>query len=167
VRLVADVKGEDFEAREDSDVRFVVTKPDGETVELTGELSENITGRFEAVMSAMDAGAYTAEVAATIHRLDQQPDLLSATVGWASQPDQKEMASVSVNTRFLSDIATATGGQLVDVDQLEQFVDDLTHGDAPLVEVWSWPIWHQWWVFGLAVSCFVADWTMRRRLGLP
>lgn len=167
VRLVADVKGEDFEAREDADVRFVVTKPDGETVELTGELSEDITGRFEAVMSAIDAGAYTAEVAATIHRLDQQPDQLSASVGWASQPDQKEMASVSVNTRFLADIAAATGGELVEVDQLQQFVDDLAQGDAPLVEVWSWPIWHQWWVFGLAVGCFVADWTMRRRQGLP
>lgn len=167
VRLVADVKGEDFESREDADVSFVVTKPDGETVELTGEVSENITGRFEAVMSAIDAGAYTAEVTATIHRLEQEPDQLSATVGWASQPDQKEMASVGVNSKFLSDIAVATGGRLVELDQLDSFVDDLARSDAPLVEVWSWPIWHQWWVFGIAVGCFVADWTMRRRLGLP
>ncbi|MEZ6128263.1 MAG: glutamine amidotransferase [Planctomycetaceae bacterium] len=167
VRLVADLKGRDFELREDADVRFVVTKPDGEKVEITGEPAEDEIGRFEVVMSAVDAGAYTAEVTATVNEADQEPEELSSSIGWASQPDQEEMASVTVNTRFLTDVATATGGHVVALEDLESFVDDLSHTDAPLVEVWSWPIWHQWWVFGMAVACFVTDWTLRRRQGLP
>ncbi len=118
-------------------------------------------------MSAVDAGAYTAEVTATVNEAEQEPEELSGSIGWASQPDQEEMASVTVNTRFLTDVATATGGHVVALKDLDAFVDDLSHTDAPLVEVWSWPIWHQWWVFGMAVGCFVTDWTLRRRQGLP
>ena len=77
------------------------------------------------------------------------------------------MASVNINRRFLSNIADTTGGKTVPIEELDSFVDDLAHSDAPLVEVWSWPIWHQWWIFGIAVGCFVTDWTIRRRNGLP
>lgn len=167
VRLVADLKGNDFEVREDANVQFQVTNPSGEIVKLTGEPSEDTIGRFEAVVSAVDSGPWLAEATATLNDPDQPPEELKASVGWASQPDQEEMASVNVNDRFLNDVATVTGGRLVNLDDLDSFVDELSHSDAPLVEVWSWPIWHQWWVFGIAVVCFVADWTIRRRLGMP
>ena len=167
VRLVADLKGQDFELREDADVRFRVTKPDGTEVEIAGEPSEAVSGRFEVVMSAVEAGAYTASVRATLNETDEAPEELLASVGWASQPDQEEMASVEIDKRFLNDVASATGGHLVPIEELDSFVDDLSRSDAPLVEVWSWPIWHQWWIFGIAVGCFVTDWTIRRRNGLP
>ncbi len=167
VRLVADLKGKDFEVREDADVRFVVTKPDGKKIEISGEPSEDVIGRFEVVVSSVAAGAYTADVVATLNEADQESEQLTANVGWASQPDQEEMASVSVNVRFLTDVAAATGGRVVAMSELDSFVDDLAHSDAPLVEVWSWPIWHQWWVFVAAIGCFVTDWTLRRRMGLP
>ena len=167
VRLIADIKGKDFEVREDAAVRFVVTKPNCEKTEIAGEPSEDVIGRFEVVMSAVDPGAYTAEVVATLNEADQLPEELTATTGWASQPDQEEMASVAANARFLNDVAAATGGRVIAMAELDTFVNDLAHSDAPLVEVWSWPIWHQWWVFVVAVGCFVTDWTLRRRLGLP
>ena len=167
VRLIAYIKGKDFEVREDAAVRFVVTKPNGEKTEIAGEPSEDVIGRFEVVMSAVDPGAYTAEVVATLNEADQLPEELTATTGWASQPDQEEMASVAANARFLNDVAAATGGRVIAMAELDTFVNDLAHSDAPLVEVWSWPIWHQWWVFVVAVGCFVTDWTLRRRLGLP
>ena len=167
VRLVADIKGKDFDVREDADVQFVVTKPDGEQVEITGEPSEDILGRFEVVMSAVEAGPYTAAVKATLNDSEEGPEELAASVGWASQPDQEEMASVAVNKRFLTSVAETTGGRVVSIEELDSFVDDLSRSDAPLVEVWSWPIWHQWWIFGIAVGCFVTDWTIRRRNGLP
>ena len=167
VRLIADIKGKDFEVREDAAVRFVVTKPNGEKTEIAGEPSEDVIGRFEVVMSAIEPGAYTAEVVATLNEAGQLPEELTATTGWASQPDQEEMASVAANSRFLNDVAAATGGRVIGMAELDSFVDDLANSDAPLVEVWSWPIWHQWWVFVVAVGCFVTDWTLRRRLGLP
>ena len=167
VRLVTDLRGRDFEVREDASVRFVVTKPNGETVEIAGEPSENTIGMFEVVMSAVEAGAYTAAVSATLNDPDQEPEELSGSVGWASQPDQEEMASVTVNTRFLTNVADATGGQVVSIDDIDSFVADLARTDAPLVDIELDPLWHQWWVFALAVGCFVTDWTIRRRNGMP
>lgn len=167
VRLIADLKGKDFEVREDADIRFVVTRPDGEKIEISGEPAEETIGRFEVMMSSVDPGAYTAEVTATVNDAEFGPEELTAAIGWASQPDQEEMASVAVNRRFLADVAAATGGRLVPVAELDEFVDDLSGSEAPLVEVWSWPVWHQWWIFGLAVGCFVTDWTIRRRQGMP
>lgn len=167
VRLVADLKGKDFDIREDADVTFKVTKPDGEQVEVAGEPSEETLGRFEVVMSSIDPGAYSVQVTAEIDDPEEPPEVLTATVGFASQPQQEEMASVAINEKYLADVARTTGGRTVSIDELDAFVDDLARSDAPLVEVWSWPLWHQWWVFGIVVGCFVADWTIRRRLGLP
>ncbi len=167
VRLIADLKGRDFEVREDASVTFRVTRPDGEEVEVMGEPSEDTIGRFEVVMSSIEPGPYTASVTAMVNEPDKEPETLNASVGWASQPDQEEMAAVTVNEKFLADVAKATGGRVIQLNELDSFVDDLAHSDAPLVEVWSWPIWHQWWVFGTAVVCFVTDWTLRRRQGLP
>ena len=166
-RLTVDVRDRDFEPREDADIHVKVTKPDGEVIELVGEPSDEQIGQFEIVLSALQPGPYTAEVAATLTHPDEGPEELAASTGWASQPDQEEMASVRVDRKYLQQIADQTGGQLVQADELDDFVEQLSASDAPIVEIWSWPVWHQWWVFVTAVICFVGDWTIRRRLGLP
>lgn len=167
VRIVADLKGKDFEPREDADVRFRISGPDGLRVDIAGEPSDETAGRFETVMSSIEPGAYSVEATAEINDPEQPLESLSATVGWASQPQQEEMASVAINEKYLASVAKTTGGKVVPLNELDTFVDELARSDAPLVEVWSWPLWHQWWVFLAVVFCFVADWTIRRRLGLP
>lgn len=167
VKLVADLKGRDFEVREDADVKFTITKPSGEQLSMAGEPSEQTAGQFEAVVFGVEPGAWQASVVATLNEPDELPEELRAQVGWASQPDQQEMSSVTTNQRLLEDIATTTGGRVIDSTKLDEFVNDLSRSDAPLVEVWSWPVWHQWWIFAIAVGCFVSDWTIRRRHGLP
>lgn len=167
VRLVADLKGRDFELREDARVTFTITRPDGAQIPMAGEPSDDVVGRFEAVVAGVAPGAYKAEVRATLTDPDRPPEELTARTGWASQPDQQEMASVTTNRRLLEDIAATTGGRVIDAAELDGFVNDLSRSDAPLVEVWSWPVWHQWWIFAAAVGCFVTDWTIRRRNGLP
>lgn len=167
VRLQADVKGADFEIRDDADVRFRITGPDGTESEVAAEPSDDVTGRFEAVVPASVAGAWRADVTATLPQTNQPSEVLQAEIGWASQPDREEMASVTVNRRLLQQLAQTTGGRMLKMNELDQFSDDAAHRNAPLVEVWSWPVWHQWWVFLTAVACFVTDWTLRRRQGLP
>ena len=167
VKLVADLKGGDFEVREDADVKFTITGPDGKTLPMAGEPSEDVAGRFEAIVFGVEPGAWQARVVATFNDGQTEPEQLQAQVGWASQPDQQEMSSVTANRRLLEEVATTTGGRLIDSAELDRFVDDLSRSDAPLVEVWSWPVWHQWWIFAIAVGCFVSDWTLRRRHGLP
>jgi hypothetical protein len=166
VKLTAFVRGSDFEARENADVKFVVTGPDGQTFELTGEPSDKDSGMFEVSVSAAQPGAWKATVTAVMSD-DGETEPLVASTGWASQPDQKELKSVQVDRTFLEAVAKTTGGRTLELDELEDFVDSLPQSSAPLVEVWSWPIWHSWWVFIAAMACIGTDWTLRRRRGLP
>lgn len=166
VRLTAFVRGSDFEARENADVKFSVVGPDGQTFELTGEPSDSVAGQFESSIAASQPGAWQVSVSATISDDPATPPLVAAT-GWASQPDQKEMKSVQVDHAFLEQLAKITGGRTVPLSSLESFVGTLPQSNAMLVEIWSWPIWHSWWIFLTAVACLATDWTLRRRRGLP
>jgi len=166
VRLTAFVRGADFESRENADVKFSVTGPDGQIFELIAEPSDSQLGMFEANVAAGQAGPWRTTVTATLADANDVEPLV-ASIGWASQPDQKELRSVQVDHTFLNEVAGITGGRTLSLNDLEAFVDSLPEGSAPLVEVWSWPIWHSWWIFIVAVACFVTDWTLRRRRGLP
>lgn len=166
VRLTAFVRGADFEARENADVKFTVTSPDGQKFELAGEPSDTESGSFEATVAAAQAGAWKVSVSAALAD-EGNPEPLLAETGWASQPDQKEMKSVEVNRTFLQSVADLTKGRMVELKELDRFIDSLPQSSAPLVEVWSWPIWHSWWIFLAALACLVTDWALRRRRGLP
>jgi hypothetical protein len=98
---------------------------------------------------------------------DAASEPLVATSGWAHQPDQREMQSVSVNRPWLEEVAAVTGGRTVEFADLEEFTGSLPQSSAPLVENWSWPLWHSWWVFLTAIGCIATDWGLRRRRGLP
>lgn len=167
VVLMSDVRHKNFDLCDDADVSFEITQPDGQILQVTGEPSDDVPGRFQAVVAALDAGRWRAKVSASIQADGEEPEILMAETGWASEPDQLEMKSVRINENFLEQVAAETGGQLVPLDQLENFVEGLSYRDAPLVERQTSPVWNQWWVFLLAVGCFGADWTIRRRQGLP
>ena len=166
VKLTAFVRGTDFEARENADVKFSVVGPDGQTFELTGEPSDSVAGQFESFVAASQPGAWRVSVSAIVSD-DSAAVPLTATTGWASQPDQKEMKSVQIDRTFLEELAKTTGGRTVALSNLESFVSSLPQGKAPLIEIWSWPIWHSWWLFLVAIACLATDWTLRRRRGLP
>ena len=166
VKITAFVRGTDFEARENADVTFSVVGPDGQTFELTGEPSDSAAGLFETSIAASQPGAWHVSVTATASDDAASPPLFAAT-GWASQPDQKEMKSIQVDRQFLEQLAKLTGGRTVPLSDLENFIRSLPQRSAPLVETWSWPIWHSWWIFLVAIACLATDWTLRRRKGLP
>jgi hypothetical protein len=166
MKLTAVVRGSDFEVSENADVRFSVTAPDGQVFELTGVPSDTESGTFEATLVAAQEGGWQMSVKAVVSD-DAKAEPLTAVAGWASQPNQKEMQSVRINRSGLEDLATQTGGRVLELDEIEDLVSALPQSKAPLTEFWSWPVWHSWWVFLIIVGCLTADWTMRRRGGLP
>jgi len=42
----------------------------------------------------------------------------------------------------------------------------LPNRKAPITESWTSPLWHQAGVFLFALTCFVAEWGLRRKRGL-
>ncbi|MGV2334318.1 MAG UNVERIFIED_CONTAM: hypothetical protein LVR18_09455 [Planctomycetaceae bacterium] len=166
VRLTASVRGQDFEVRENADVRFKVTAPDGREFELTGVPADAETGVFEAEISAAQEGACGVQATAILTS-GTAPETLTTNSGWASQPLQQELRSVQVRQDWLQELAAKTGGRLISLDDVNDLVQQLPTAAAPLQEIRSWPIWHSWWVFLAAVLLLSIDWTLRRRGGLP
>ncbi len=50
---------------------------------------------------------------------------------------------------------------------LEKFVGGLPTRSAEITEPYVRPVWHQAWVFLLAIACLSAEWGLRRWKGLP
>jgi len=164
--LTAEVLSSVFEPSDNAEVDFVVTSPSGEQLELSGTPSETSSGVWEAPLTALEAGQWSVAVKATTGEGDEA-EILNAESGWASQPDQEEMARASVNRPFLEELTSATGGRIWTTSEVDELTDFIPGEAVPLSEVWSWPIWNTWGVFLLAVGLLSADWTLRRRGGMP
>ena len=67
---------------------------------------------------------------------------------------------------LLEEIARRTGGEVVAPSRLSRFVESLNQKKAPIVETYSYPLWHKPLVLALALGCFVGEWGLRRLKGL-
>jgi uncharacterized membrane protein len=166
-RISTTIRDKQFVPREDAVVTIRVTQPDGSVIEKRARPADNELGRYDVVVHTAAAGAWTCEVTAGLESSDGKQEKLKTQHGWAGQPDQEEMSSVSLNRKWLEAVAEKSDGRIVSYDELDAFVDELHISEAPVMETVSWPVWHQWSIFILAVACFVGDWTIRRRLGYP
>ncbi|MFO0427271.1 MAG: glutamine amidotransferase [Planctomyces sp.] len=169
-RIRAMVRGTDFHPADDADVRLTVTAPDGSVTEMTAEPSDTTSGTFESLVATPQSGAWRVRVHAKLPAAEAKgnsQNQLEATGGWAHQPEVQEMKSVTIHHQWLAEIAEVTGGRVISLSELDRFIDRLPHEKAPVMETWSWPLWHQWWVFVTAVGCLLLDWTLRRQGGLP
>jgi hypothetical protein len=133
-------------------------------IEITAEPSATEAGTYEATYIAREAGAYFVEA-----RVVQADGTAagSAVAGWTSDPAAEEFRSLNPNRALLETIARRTGGEIVAMNELDQFVRRLPARRAPITETWSEPLWHRPGVFLFVLACFVAEWGVRRWKGLP
>jgi hypothetical protein len=131
--------------------------------------------RLTAEPSATEAGSYessyvprfTAGYQATATVVDAAgAEVGRAVAGWASNPAADEFRSLKPNRALLESIAKATGGDVVPMEKLTEFVRSLPNRKAPINDAWSYPLWHQPTVFLFALACFAAEWGLRRWRGL-
>jgi hypothetical protein len=90
-----------------------------------------------------------------------------AEAGWSADLAAEEFRSLAPNVALLEEIARRTGGRVVAAEDLNSFVRGLPRRQAPVMEAWSFPLWHTPEMFGFALVCLLAEWGLRRRKGLP
>jgi uncharacterized membrane protein len=93
-------------------------------------------------------------------------ELGHSTAGWTSDLAAEEFRSLTPNVGLLETIARRTGGEIVAADKLDSFAKSLPHRQAPIMESWTYPLWHTPAVFAFALTCFVAEWGLRRWKGM-
>ena len=163
VNIKIDVKDKAFQPQENAAVRVSVTQPDGTNLQLDATPSLAKAGLFETTYVPRMPGAYKTNIA-----ISDENGLNSGMteVGWATDPAADEFQQTSVDESFLSQLAEETGGEVVPVNQLEQFVTTLPTRDMPVTEIQTSPIWHTPWMLLAALICLAAEWGLRRWKGL-
>ncbi len=166
VDLLVRARKPDFEAMEDAQVSMTIQRvgaPSTESTVLVGDASSEESGSYQGNFWSAKPGAFSAKTTVT-DGLGKAVGI--AETGWVSEPAADEFASVKPNVTLLQDIARATGGRVVKLEELEAFVPTLATRASPIQESSSYPIWHRSIWLLLAIICFGAEWGIRRRGGL-
>jgi len=169
VRLLVKVRDEEYKPLDNATVQLTIRKvgslgSDTNYLQLTADASPSRPGSYQADYVATEAGACTVEAVAT--QLDGKV-VGHATTGWALDPAAAEFRSLKPNRAYLEALAKRTGGQVLTMDGLRDFVRQLPQRHAPVMESWSKPLWQEPAVYLFALGCFVAEWGIRRWKGLP
>lgn len=135
-----------------------------DVIVLNAESSLEEPGVYSAVFVPKEAGAWTVEAEAMTGEGEQ---LVADKAGWIYEPTVQEFQKPGVNEELLSTLAERTNGEVIQADQLDDFVSKLQSKPMPVVEAWTMPLWDQPLVFLIVLSCLVGEWGLRRSKGLP
>ncbi|MFN7874860.1 MAG: hypothetical protein ACK5PB_06050 [Pirellula sp.] len=162
-RIIADVKGPDFKIVDNAIVNVELKEPDGNKTELRLEPSLDVPGRYESIVLCEQDGIY---VATATCESEDESILGNAQTGWANEPIADELRQLGEDSEFLRQIAAASGGKVVSLNELESFTANVPSDLVPIRERITYPLWHQSWVIVVALACLCAEWSLRRRYGL-
>ncbi|HWA10869.1 MAG TPA: glutamine amidotransferase [Opitutaceae bacterium] len=136
----------------------------GNAIRLQAEPSLNEAGLYQATYIPRLTGGYKATAIVTN---TQGAEVGRADAGWSVDLAAEEFRSLTPNRPLLEAIARKTGGQVVEAADLDSFTRKLPGFKAPVMETWSYPLWHTPLIFAFAVGCLLAEWGLRRWKGLP
>lgn len=165
VKLRVFARNERFEPMDNARVTLAIapTNSASPAVLIPAEPSATEPGVFEASYFPRASGGYRVE--ATVEGEDGRVAGVAQT-GWSTNLASTEFRDLRPNVAAMEKLAKATGGRVLAPDDLESFVKSLPAERAPVMETWTTPLWHTPWVLLAALTCFLAEWTIRRRRGL-
>jgi uncharacterized membrane protein len=134
------------------------------SLRLQAEPSVNEPGLYQAMYVPRATGGYkaTAYVTNSVGAETGRDD-----AGWSTDLAAEEFRSLSPNVALLEAIAKKSGGEIVPANKLDEFVRRLPQKHAPIMDSWTFPLWHTPAMFGFALVCFASEWGLRRWKGMP
>ena len=193
VKMEVRVRGQEFHPMDNAQVqlnvqfveapssRLALPSPSGSTEVISAAAPEDVATppvapiELTATADPAEAGLYTAMFVprrtggylVTANVTDPKGMILGEDqAGWTSDPAAEEFKSLQPNRALLESIASRTGGEIIEAGDLDSFATGLPDRESPIMEAWSFPLWHQAWVLLFALGCFVAEWGLRRWNGL-
>lgn len=158
------LRDEYFHPLDNAEVEVNVMPPDGKLVRVDATPDRQQPGVMLANFWSQTDGPYVVSVKAS-----QSDGTLIGEVesGWSAEPSANEFRSLSPDLDQLAALAKESGGQLVDIDELDDFVASLPTRQVPITETRVEPLWHRSSWLLLTVVCLCAEWGLRRWRGLP
>jgi hypothetical protein len=163
VTVLVRVRDPEYLPLDNAQVSIEVTTPEGKKLSLTGEPNEGEAGTYVARHVPRVPGAYRADVSVAA---PDGSEVGKRVAGWVAQPVADEFSRLRPNRAGLEEIAAKTGGEVVAVDQLAEFVASLPSRKVPITEPWVRPLWHHPAFYLFVIMCFAGEWGLRRWKGL-
>lgn len=157
------VRDEKFQPLDNASVLINVTELGKPPIRLTAEPSLQEPGVYQASFVSRQPGGYRADAIVTNATGGW---VGMAEAGWVSDLAEEEFRSLKPNRALLESLARKTGGEVIALEKLGDFVASLPRKKAPVTESWTAPLWHKPAVFLFALGCFVLEWGLRRWKGL-
>jgi len=149
-------------------VTIEVKDSETETIRLHAQPVEDESGVYQATFIPRNQET---QIARAVIRKANGAEIGVAETGWTADLEAEEFRSLAVNKPLLETLAQKTGGRVVALKDLDRLVRDLPQETAPIMETRIQPVWDlpgvQPLVFLVLCSAFLAEWTLRRRRGLP
>lgn len=164
------VRDKAFQPLDGAMVRMEVTSPNGEVLVVHGEPSLKEAGVFEAEFVSRETGGYRVE--AVVERLaDDEKSAAAPTPvgrkqsGWVHDPVADALTDLRPDTEWLSHLASATGGEVIEFHDVDELPEKLQQQKMPLMNRRVEPFWHAPWFFALVLGLLTGEWTLRRGAG--
>lgn len=132
---------------DDEPVTTLTLAPGDPPTSSMAEITPQATGRYRATVETPDGKTLNSQF--IVYREDT------------------ETAETAMDRGYLEQLAKASGGRMIDADEISTIVADLlrdTSGQEPLTR--RIPLWDQPWIYLLLCSLLGMDWYARRRWGL-
>jgi hypothetical protein len=163
--VTVDVRVRDAEylPLDNAQVAIEVMTPDGKKLSLDAEPIDDEAGAYRASHVPRLPGSYRAMI--DVKAPDGTP-VGQREAGWVAQPAADEFKTLQPNRAALEEIAAKTGGEIVAVEKLNEFVAGLPNRKVPITEPWIRPAWHHPLFYLAILGCLVGEWGLRRWKGL-
>lgn len=163
VTLTADLLDETFTPHVEASATVRITPPSGEVLTLDTTPSDETVGRAIVSLKPKKTGTYLAELEA----LDAQGKPIgTAATGWALNPAAEELRTIVPDHGWLTQLAEATGGEVLQANDLDALPDRIQHPTRTVEVTKVVKLWHLPIVFLAALLCFLLEWWIRRERGL-
>jgi uncharacterized membrane protein len=156
------VRDEAFLPVADAQISLTMAGPDGRSRPLVATLASPRDGRYSAVASFDQAGAYRFEAEAERGATRLGTARRMVLVGGAD----KELADPRLNEPVLERTAAATGGTYLRVDDLDRLPAVLSDAQEATPATETRDLWHNAWTLTGIIGLLAAEWLARRRAGL-
>jgi len=124
------------------------------------------SGMYRTTFEGMNVGEYTVVATASQSNTSLGSDYASFLVDSTSIEQQ----ALPMNIELLRSLAIQSGGQFYTSETVHTVVADIqkrqTYRTKPIVEKEIIPLWKSLWLVLIALTCFSAEWILRKRNGL-
>ena len=157
------VRNDEYQNLDNASVALSIIMPDESELMIDAEAAEQ-SGVYSATYWPKNDGCYKVTATATA---EDGSVIGIREAGWAAEPTASEFESLLPNRKRLDRLAQESGGEVIEIKSLDEFVKSLPNRKIPVTEPWVYPLWHHPFVFGLAILCLCGEWGLRRWKGLP